>query len=359
MKIALLADVHLGDKRFSKIENNKFLKIEHQKQSLIEFQNYVIKNEIEEVFIAGDLLDSKILNLEYINFLIDWLNYFEWSQTHVRIIAGNHEAGSNFFSLDFLKNIEYEYIHYYNEPKFWFIENFSFLFFPFVNQQIKNSYNIKNEQELLNKILKETNKKTIIIAHSHDAMVKIRNKELRDEASLDFDSSLCPLFITGHIHDHQIYKKKNTEFIYIGALNYLDFGDSPNNHRGFLILDLKENFKYEIEKIKLKNEIKYYTFELEKTNEEEINKKVKENDSLKLKIKNKKSLDIKGIENKINCKNIFFEEVENENTINIILNKELSSNQLVEKVINESEHSLRRKKQLKMLSQKIIKGEIL
>lgn len=358
MKIALLADVHLGDKRFSKFKNNKYHKIEYQKQSMLEFQEYVLGNNIPYVFITGDLLHSKILIIEYINFIIDWLNKFEEKNVKVYIIPGNHEAGSDYFSLDFLKEINYNNVFYFDYPKVVQIENYSFLFFPYLNSKLKNDYKVDNEQMLLRLMIAEKHEKVFIIAHAHDNGVKIRNQELSD-IGIRFECIDCCLFISGHIHEYQEYKKNDIDFLYVGALNHLDFGDDPNTHRGFLILDILDETNYNVEKVKLKNEIKFYTFGFHVNFDEkilhELNKTIKENDYLKIRYGDQE-INKKEIEKQLICKNIFWQFLGSNHVTKIILDKEITSLSLINELIEESDFSIRRKKQLKCIVDKIVKG---
>ena len=61
MKIAVIADVHLSRYGQDKVEEASNLpeRLHSIKNTLCEIADYCIKNEIEEVVIAGDLLHSK------------------------------------------------------------------------------------------------------------------------------------------------------------------------------------------------------------------------------------------------------------------------------------------------------------
>lgn len=238
--IAITGDFHLGDKRHSKFENGIFTKIEDEKLLMQRLINNLQMKNIQNLIILGDIFDSKILNEEYVSFLIEWLNKLEKLEINTFIIPGNHESTADKYCLDFLKKIKYEYVHYINNYEVWDIENNKFIFIPFMNAKFRKNCETLQEEynELIESYSNDFKQNFNLCGHFQDVNYKLVSSNINLPDEINLQHKHIDFVFSGHIHHHKTYKMKNTTICYPGSLYSLDFADNKDQ-KGYIVFDGK------------------------------------------------------------------------------------------------------------------------
>jgi DNA repair exonuclease SbcCD nuclease subunit len=225
MKIAILTDTHIGARNDSQIFNDYFLDfIEKQ------FIPYLLENNINTVFHAGDLFDRR----KFVNFHIlhTWnKKFFDVLQKNnitMHIITGNHDVyyknTNKINSIRELLQKKYANLHIYDEStqelKY---DNAHFLFVPWLNQENSESFvqNIENSEA------------NICIGHFDIIGFEMfrgsinYDHGLKPETFMKFDKVL-----TGHYH----HKSQKDNIYYLGT-PYEIIASDYNDPRGFHVID--------------------------------------------------------------------------------------------------------------------------
>lgn len=256
MKFVHIADIHL-DTPFKTISDRADIGIERrleQRNALKKVIDYIKANNIEYLFISGDLYDQEYIRESSISFLNDLFK--EIPNTKIFITPGNHDP--------YIKNSFYATYSWNNNVKIFTnavekVENdnvniygFGFNNFEMNNNQIKDI------------ILDELEKINILITHGDLGESKYNPMNLNEIKSMGFD-----YVALGHIHK----RDDKTNIIYPGSLISLGF-DELGEHGMIVgeIIDKKLNKEF----IKI-DEREFVEFELDVSNiisEEELIEKI-------------------------------------------------------------------------------------
>lgn len=256
MKFVHIADIHL-DTPFKTISDRADIGIERrleQRNALKKVIDYIKANNIEYLFISGDLYDQEYIRESSISFLNDLFK--EIPNTKIFITPGNHDP--------YIKNSFYATYSWKNNVKIFTnavekVENdnvniygFGFNNFEMNNNQIKDI------------ILDEPEKINILITHGDLGESKYNPMNLNEIKSMGFD-----YVALGHIHK----RDDKTNIIYPGSLISLGF-DELGEHGMIVgeIIDKKLNKEF----IKI-DEREFVEFELDVSNiisEEELIEKI-------------------------------------------------------------------------------------
>lgn len=259
MKFIHIADMHF-DTPFSYLSSKgDFGKIRRMEQREVfrKIINYIKENNIDYLFIAGDLYEHNYIRkstIEYINDLFKQI-----SQTKIFITPGNHDP--------YISNSMYKNFKWNNNVKIFTskIEK--------VEDQEVNIYGVGFEDfycrksEVENIILEDKNKINILITHgSLNASDKLQleynpiNKNKLKEVGFDYVA-------LGHIHKLDYNTEKNQNIIYPGSTIAMGF-DELGKH-GFIVGNIEKE-KLELAFIPVdKREFKELEFDITEINDEE------------------------------------------------------------------------------------------
>lgn len=257
MKIAVTGDLHFGDKRHSLFIDNQFVKIQETAELMDRFIEKLQDNKVDFIVLLGDIFDSKILDVQLVSRLIEWLNRLDSLNIPIVIFPGNHESSAMKTSLDFIENISYQNIKYYNVPDSLEFRGHQLLFLPYWNEKIKKIY--PTEQEFISTHISDKIP-NLAFAHlwlSGAFLNENSNEEWIEKKDLFLNG--IDYFVSGHIHKSQSFSIGNTIIHYPGAPLYLDFGDNHKDEKTFSIIDTETGMVDKIEIIKSR---KYYTYYL-------------------------------------------------------------------------------------------------
>ena len=256
MKFVHIADVHL-DTPFKTISDRADIGVERrleQRNALKKVIDYIKANNIEYLFISGDLYDQEYIRESSISFLNDLFKQIP--NTKIYIAPGNHDP--------YIKNSFYATYSWNNNVKIFTnvvekVENdnvniygFGFNNFEMNNNQIKDI------------ILDEPEKINILITHGDLGESKYNPMKLNEIKSKGFD-----YVALGHIHK----RDDTSNIVYPGSLVSLGF-DELGEHGMIVgeIIDKKLNKEF----VKV-DDRKFVEFELDVSNiisEEELIEKI-------------------------------------------------------------------------------------
>lgn len=218
MQILHLADLHLGKRIYG------YSLLEDQKYFLNETINYMKKNKIGYLIVAGDIFDSSLPSGEAMKVFDEYLTALVQNQIEAFIIPGNHDSN---LRLSYLKDFtSYFKIHIVTNVldvlKPFLVANVCFYLLPYTTTlELNNafSFNAKNANEAFSLLVKKLNLNqglvNILIMHQ---TVLPTNAEIihsaSEEAVVATISSLSSTLFKdfsyvalGHIHKSQNVSK--------------------------------------------------------------------------------------------------------------------------------------------------------
>ena len=256
MKFVHIADVHL-DTPFKTISDRADIGVERrleQRNALKKVIDYIKANNIEYLFISGDLYDQEYIRESSISFLNDLFK--EIPNTKIFITPGNHDP--------YIKNSFYATYSWNNNVKIFTnavekveYDNVNIYGFGFNNFEMNNN-------QIKDIILDEPEKINILITHGDLGESKYNPMNLNEIKSMGFD-----YVALGHIHK----RDDKTNIIYPGSLISLGF-DELGEH-GMIVGEIVDK-KLNKEFIKI-DEREFVEFELDVSNiisEEELIEKI-------------------------------------------------------------------------------------
>ena len=221
MKFVHIADVHL-DSPFKTISDRADIGVERrleQRNALKKVIEYIKQNNIEYLFISGDLYEQDYIRESSINFLNELFK--EIPDTKIYIAPGNHDP--------FIKNSFYATFNWNKNVKI----------FTNVVQKVENDgVNIygfgfnnfeMNDNQIKNIELDEPEKINILITHGDLGESKYNYMNLQDIKNIGFD-----YVALGHIHK----RNDTTNIVYPGSL--ISFGFDELGEHGMLVGEIKE-----------------------------------------------------------------------------------------------------------------------
>ena len=286
MKFVHVADIHL-DRPFVKLSdkgNLGNLKRIEQKKIFKEVIEYIKENDIECLFIAGDLYEHKYVKestIEYINKL-----FHEIKNTKVFITPGNHDPNiknSYYNKFNWSENV----VIFSKEIKKVELEDTDIYGFGFTDFYCR-------EIELDGLEIENKNKNNVLIMHGNLDGAKLDDKEYNPIKSKTLGSKGFDYVALGHIHKTNFGESKN--IIYPGSLVSLGF-DEIGNH-GMIVGEIN-NKNLEINFVPLGGST-FVEKEIDITNiysiEELIQKieeiRVEENEYMKINLTGKRNFEI-------------------------------------------------------------------
>lgn len=222
-KIAILADTHFG------IRKNSELILENQKRFFNEqFFPYLQSNGINEIFILGDIFDSRPnMNINIMNEVCDLLKPYQYT-----MLVGNHDSYLNtstkINSLKLFKNFSnIDVIESMQEKEFF---GKKFLFVPW----------IFDEKQFLEDFKKY--KSEVCFGH-FDLNGFSMGHKISDSALMPETFQKFKKVFSGHFHAPQSRMFGTTEFIYCGSPMQYDWGE-VGQRKGFYIFNT-DTLEYE------------------------------------------------------------------------------------------------------------------
>ena len=221
MKFVHIADVHL-DSPFKTISDRADIGVERrleQRNALKKVIDYIKENNIEYLFISGDLYEQDYIRESSINFLNELFK--EIPDTKIYIAPGNHDP--------FIKNSFYATFNWNKNVKI----------FTNVVQKVENDgVNIygfgfnnfeMNDNQIKNIELDEPEKINILITHGDLGESKYNYMNLQDIKNIGFD-----YVALGHIHK----RNDTTNIVYPGSL--ISFGFDELGEHGMIVGEIKD-----------------------------------------------------------------------------------------------------------------------
>ena len=326
MKFVHIADVHL-DTPFKTISDRADIGIERrleQREALKKVTNYIKENNIEYLFISGDLYDQEYIRETSISFLNDLFKQIP--NTNIYIAPGNHDP--------YLKNSFYATYAWNNNVK---------IFTNVVEKVEKDDVNIygygfnsfeMNDNQLENINIENKDKINILITHGDLNESKYNPIKLNELKEKGFD-----YVALGHIHK----RDDKTNIVYPGSLISLGFdelgehgmvaGEINNKelNKKFIKIDEREFVEYEldvsnilseeelIEKINsIEGENKLFKIILVGYRNFPININIKLINKNIIKIKNNTKIKIEYKENNSTLKGLFIKKLNERKNNNLI-----------------------------------------
>ena len=326
MKFVHIADVHL-DTPFKTISDRADIGIERrleQREALKKVINYIKENNIEYLFISGDLYDQEYIRETSISFLNDLFKQIP--NTNIYIAPGNHDP--------YLKNSFYATYAWNNNVK---------IFTNVVEKVEKDDVNIygygfnsfeMNDNQLENINIENKDKINILITHGDLNESKYNPIKLNELKEKGFD-----YVALGHIHK----RDDKTNIVYPGSLISLGFdelgehgmvaGEINNKelNKKFIKIDEREFVEYEldvsnilseeelIEKINsIEGENKLFKIILVGYRNFPININIKLINKNIIKIKNNTKIKVEYKENNSTLKGLFIKKLNERKNNNII-----------------------------------------
>lgn len=326
MKFVHIADVHL-DTPFKTISDRADIGIERrleQREALKKVTNYIKENNIEYLFISGDLYDQEYIRETSISFLNDLFKQIP--NTNIYIAPGNHDP--------YLKNSFYATYAWNNNVK---------IFTNVVEKVEKDDVNIygygfnsfeMNDNQLENINIENKDKINILITHGDLNESKYNPIKLNELKEKGFD-----YVALGHIHK----RDDKTNIVYPGSLISLGFdelgehgmvaGEINNKelNKKFIKIDEREFVEYEldvsnilseeelIEKINsIEGENKLFKIILVGYRNFPININIKLINKNIIKIKNNTKIKVEYKENNSTLKGLFIKKLNERKNNNII-----------------------------------------
>lgn len=217
MKILVLGDLHAGEK------DGSLLMMEHQLKILSDVIEYIQENNIERVFLTGDVFDvRKATNT---NVLSQWKERFYdvlyGLGVEVDIIVGNHDA---MYKNTLTPNTVHEHlswyknINIYSTPTEVQIDGVDFLMLPWICKE--------NEEKSFEKI--KNSESQVVMAHPEIVGASMGGSVCEEGLALsEFDR--FELVIAGHFHAKGVYQNVT----YVGTpyeLTWIDYGEDKGFH---------------------------------------------------------------------------------------------------------------------------------
>ena len=259
MKCIHLSDLHIGKKV------NEFSMLEDQAYILTKIINIIDEQNVEAVFIAGDVYDKPVPPIDAINLFDDFLVRLSKRNLKVFIISGNHDSAERLAFGGRLMNQSGIYVSpiYHGDIQPITIQDdygdLNVYLLPFIKPaHVRHSLEIEvssyNEavERAINHMNIDTTKRNVLLAHQFvTGAIRSDSEEISVGGSDNVDAHLFKDFdyvALGHIHRPQ---KCIYDYIrYSGTPLKYSFSEA-NHHKSVTIIDMQEKGNLSIEQISL------------------------------------------------------------------------------------------------------------
>ncbi len=257
MKFAYTADIHLSKYGQDTIEQTTNLpeRLHSIKTVLIQIAEYCITNNIEVIFIGGDLLHGKSIIYAIAQKIM--LDFFrKYPNITFCVIDGNHDlSGKGSEAISALISLD-------NEPNVKRIKQ--------DHEMVENMLLVPYSYNMI-KVIKES-KAEILISH-----FGLNEGILNSGISIIADIGLKDLIgkykmvLLGHYHKPQEIINDSISLYYVGSPVHLDWGEK-NEDKRFLVVDTET---LQVESIPTTGYKKYLEYEITEENKQEIIEKAR------------------------------------------------------------------------------------
>lgn len=259
MKCIHLSDLHIGKKV------NEFSMLEDQAYILTKIINIIDEQNVETVFIAGDVYDKSVPPIDAVNLFDDFLVRLSKRNLKVFIISGNHDSAERLAFGGRLMNQSGIYVSplYHGDIQPITIQDeygdLNVYLLPFIKPaHVRHSLEIEvssyNEavEKAINHMNIDTSKRNVLLAHQFvTGAIRSDSEEISVGGSDNVDAHLFKEFdyvALGHIHRPQ---KCIYDYIrYSGTPLKYSFSEA-NHHKSVTIIDMQEKGNLSIEQIPL------------------------------------------------------------------------------------------------------------
>lgn len=259
MKCIHLSDLHIGKKV------NEFSMLEDQAYILTKIINIIDEQNVEAVFIAGDVYDKPVPPIDAINLFDDFLVRLSKRNLKVFIISGNHDSAERLAFGGRLMNQSGIYVSpiYHGDIQPITIQDdygdLNVYLLPFIKPaHVRHSLEIEvssyNEavERAINHMNIDTTKRNVLLAHQFvTGAIRSDSEEISVGGSDNVDAHLFKEFdyvALGHIHRPQ---KCIYDYIrYSGTPLKYSFSEA-NHHKSVTIINIQEKGNLSIEQISL------------------------------------------------------------------------------------------------------------
>ena len=259
MKCIHLSDLHIGKKV------NEFSMLEDQAYILTKIINIIDEQNVEAVFIAGDVYDKPVPPIDAINLFDDFLVRLSKRNLKVFIISGNHDSAERLAFGGRLMNQSGIYVSpiYHGDIQPITIQDdygdLNVYLLPFIKPaHVRHSLEIEvssyNEavERAINHMNIDTTKRNVLLAHQFvTGAIRSDSEEISVGGSDNVDAHLFKEFdyvALGHIHRPQ---KCIYDYIrYSGTPLKYSFSEA-NHHKSVTIINIQEKRNLSIEQIPL------------------------------------------------------------------------------------------------------------
>lgn len=263
--------VHIGDLHLGKVLHQYSL-LQQQRELLFQLLEYMDRQDIRTLVIAGDVYDRLIPSQEAVNLLDEFLNQAILNY-HIRIlmISGNHDSSDRMHFVSSLLSHSGLYIETYvdKEMKYVEIDGVRFYLLPFMKPSVVkalyNEDNIHTYQEAfeyyMSKQTLDKSYKNILVTHQFvgrnsltsesEMPISVGGSEIID-ASLFDDFDYVAL---GHLHAPQKVSRETIR--YSGSLMRYSF-DEVKQNKSIVIVDT-ETMNISFHELTLSRTLQKYT----------------------------------------------------------------------------------------------------
>lgn len=240
-----VSDWHLGLETDSILIEGVPSKVRDSIVRIRELIKYAAKTH-QIIVVAGDINET-VNPKSYVHAaLVGVLDYASQRGVSIYFIPGNHDCDINWTSLLVGKSA-YKHsglIQFILKPTVLKLEEKKVCFIPHIPRG-----NIKGYETYLGMVREEVcSKADIVVSHAlAKSALNISDSVLAESNNaLPFNKDLfpkSPLYILGHVHNHQIITIGNSKVVYPGSITMNDFGER-HDKKGFVVLNEKADIKF-------------------------------------------------------------------------------------------------------------------
>jgi len=249
-KILFFSDCHLGMKSYSIYHSDGLTTAEKDcRNALNSIAQRVAQPDIDFAIFCGDFYHTNHPSSLNIEWTIEYLKNFPKS---LYIIPGNHDIALHANSLIFSHRLDYPNISLIDTDVCSLLWNDRCIsLIPFTVSQSSKDKDESTREMFFSCVREQTNPKTIFVTHLNESEAsvgseaKLISRYVSTVDMNDFSNLENSIFVFGHIHRHQLYKKKNgATIVYPGSLLYHDYSDATQK-KGFITIDTEGNIEFE------------------------------------------------------------------------------------------------------------------